>query len=80
MRLALEHQDLYLDNAMALMMQLHGLEGEISGRLRPASSLSVDRWARIDPDFRHRFLDSAMTHAGIRPCREACQLGRRLSG
>ena len=59
-RLDPEHQDLYLDNEIALMMQLHGLEAEIASRLGPAPSLSADRLAGIDPYFRHRFLDSAM--------------------
>lgn len=68
MRLDPEHQELYLDNEMALMMQLHGPEAEIAGRLGPASNLSADRWARIDPDFRHRFLDSGTIDAGIRLC------------
>ena len=59
-RLDPEHQDLYLDNEMALMMQLHGLEAEIVSRLGPEPGLSADRLAGIDPYFRHRFLDSAM--------------------
>jgi zinc transport system substrate-binding protein len=59
-RLDPEHQELYLANEMALMMQLHGLEAEIADRLGTAPTLSADLWAGIDPYFRHRFLGSAM--------------------
>ena len=59
-RLDPEHQDIYLDNEIALMTELHSLEAEVASRLGPAPSLSADRWTRIDPYFRHRFLDSAM--------------------
>jgi zinc transport system substrate-binding protein len=59
-RLDPEHQELYLANEMALMMQLHGLEAEIADRLGPAPTLSADLWVGIDHYLRHRFLDSAM--------------------
>lgn len=62
-RLDPEHQELYLDNEMALMHRLHGLEAEIADQVAPLLSLPAGSLARVDPYFRHRFLDPAMAVA-----------------
>lgn len=54
-RLDPEHQELYLENEMRLMHQLHQVEAEVAQILAPGISPAA-ALAEIDPYFRHRFL------------------------
>ena len=45
-RLDPEHQELYLDNEMALMHRLHGLEAEIAAQVAPLVSLPAESLSR----------------------------------
>jgi zinc transport system substrate-binding protein len=58
-----DRQGLYLDNELALLARLRALETEIDSALGPGLALPASTLARVDPYFRHRFLDTATESA-----------------
>lgn len=58
-RLDPDHQEIYLDNEIALIKQLQDLEQEISDLLAPYGAGSALQIAGVDQYFRHRYLASA---------------------
>jgi ABC-type Zn uptake system ZnuABC Zn-binding protein ZnuA len=58
-RLDPDHQEVYLDNEIALIAQLKGLEQEISGILSPYEVGPVFAVPGVDQYFKHRYLASS---------------------
>jgi zinc transport system substrate-binding protein len=55
-RLDPAHQEVYLDNEIALIKRLKGLEKEVAAMLAPYDGLSADVRAGLDQYFMHRYL------------------------
>jgi ABC-type Zn uptake system ZnuABC Zn-binding protein ZnuA len=69
-----DHQELYLDNEIALLEKLRGLEQEITQELTPVHGLPSDLLASMDPYFGHRFLRGAFAVAGVRTASSSSSL------